>query len=208
MIAGHAAVVLAAGASRRLGQPKQWLRRDGETLIRRVTRLALASAPTRVLVVCSRTAFDAVADELRELPVECLANPEAAEGMASSVRLAAGRLLGEEARSLWLGCDQPALEPSHLHELLALAQSATSGCAATAWPDGDGRWRAGVPAVVTPQVLQAVDRLHGDTGLRPLLNALPADTLGWLHAPPLWRDLDTPEDVADAVRAGYLDAVD
>ena len=40
MINAHAAVVLAAGASTRLGRPKQLLRRDGETLLHRMVRLA------------------------------------------------------------------------------------------------------------------------------------------------------------------------
>ena len=44
MNATHAALILAAGGSRRLGQVKQALTRDGEPLLRRAVRLALATA--------------------------------------------------------------------------------------------------------------------------------------------------------------------
>ncbi len=56
MTATHAVVVLAAGGSTRLGQPKQLLTRQGETLVRRVVRLALEFAPSQVLVVVGANA--------------------------------------------------------------------------------------------------------------------------------------------------------
>ena len=51
MTSAHDAVVLAAGGSRRLGQPKQLLTRDGETLVHRGVRLAMETAPRRLLVI-------------------------------------------------------------------------------------------------------------------------------------------------------------
>ena len=43
----HAAIVLAAGGSLRLGRPKQLLVRDGETLIHRAVRLATDTTPVK-----------------------------------------------------------------------------------------------------------------------------------------------------------------
>ena len=52
----HGLVVLAAGDSSRLGEPKQLLRHRGETLIHRAARLGLATAPAdAVLVLGART---------------------------------------------------------------------------------------------------------------------------------------------------------
>ena len=51
MTATHAVVVLAAGGSTRLGQPKQLLTQQGETLVHGVVRLSLELAPSQVLVV-------------------------------------------------------------------------------------------------------------------------------------------------------------
>ncbi|MGQ0657203.1 MAG: NTP transferase domain-containing protein [Chromatiales bacterium] len=47
----HAAILLAAGASRRLGTPKQLLTIDGEPLVRRAARAALATDPRQALAV-------------------------------------------------------------------------------------------------------------------------------------------------------------
>ena len=63
MTAAHAAIVLAAGGSTRLGRPKQLLRRDGESLVARVVRLAAETRPCR-LVVMLGAYHDAVAAEL------------------------------------------------------------------------------------------------------------------------------------------------
>src|SRR5687768_3772545 len=87
----HVAVVLAAGASRRLGQPKQALRRDGESLLHRAARLAMATAAQRVLVVLGARS-DALAASIADLPVECLDNDGWEEGLASSLRIAARAL--------------------------------------------------------------------------------------------------------------------
>ena len=83
----HVAVVLAAGGSRRLGQPKQLLKRDGETLVHRAVRLALETKPQRVLLVVGGHA-QAMRDAVADLEVEVVMNAGWEEGLASSVRAA------------------------------------------------------------------------------------------------------------------------
>ncbi len=61
----HAVVLLAAGGSRRLGAPKQLVDVDGESLVRRAARAALATDPSQALVVVGAHAdavWSAVAD--------------------------------------------------------------------------------------------------------------------------------------------------
>ena len=90
----HVAVVLAAGGSRRLGQPKQLLKRDGETLVHRAVRLALETKPQRVLLVVGGHA-QAMRDAVADLDVEVVMNTGWEEGLASSVRVAAAALAGD-----------------------------------------------------------------------------------------------------------------
>ena len=85
------AVVLAAGGSTRLGRPKQLLTREGETLVHRAARLALASGASRVLVVVGAKADD-VARAVSDLTVECVVNAQWRTGLAGSVRIAAEAL--------------------------------------------------------------------------------------------------------------------
>lgn len=196
----HAAIVLAAGGSIRLGAPKQLLKRDGETLVHRAVRLASATQPQRVLVVVGAYA-DEVSDAVADLPAEIRLNEQWQEGLASSLRMAAG-LLGDNQSALILGCDQPALELSHLQRLLAGATASASGCAATL--HGEAR---GVPAVVSAAVLGEARDLHGDRGLRGALQRLPADSIFLLDAVELEFDLDTPADVEKAIGDRLIDSL-
>ena len=205
----HAAVVLAAGGSRRLGRPKQLLTRQGETLVHRAVRLALETAPSRLIVVTGAHATG-VESAIADLPgVECLHNPLWNEGMAGSLRRAALRLLDEADahgdvdgarvhRVLILACDQPALESHHLCALLAGAAGSANACAATVHGE-----RLGIPAVVTPALLAQSRNLGGDRGLGARLTRSPG--VWRLHAPELALDIDTTQDVVQAVRSGWLD---
>ena len=201
----HAALILAAGASRRLGRPKALLRRDGETLFLRMLRQVQATTPTRIVIVLGATHT-----ELRaELPspaaqvhagIECIDNPDWNEGLASSLRCGARALEGHRGACLILGCDQPALVTAHLQALLAIADVALSGCAAV--DHGDG---LGLPVVANPELLARAHALQGDRGLRDALNALPFHALGRLEAPELGRDIDTPADLERARADGLID---
>ena len=198
MTATHAAVVLAAGGSTRLGRPKQLLTRDGETLVHRAARLATATGATRVLVVVGAYAED-VAAAVSDLPVECLVNARWSEGLAGSVRIAAEELAAQTHATLLLTCDQPALEVAHLNALLKATRLAPSDSAATRFDD-----RLGIPAVVAPSLLRAALAVQGDRGLRDALNAAGVGVIA-CDAPDLGIDIDTSEDVATAVARGWLD---
>lgn len=195
----HVVVVLAAGGSRRLGQPKQLLMREGETLVHRVLRLALETQPMRVLLVVGGHA-QAVRDAVTDLDVEVVLNTDWEEGLASSVRVAADALAGSQARCLLLACDQPALQLSHLQQLLEGSAVSASTCAATVHGE-----TMGIPVVVSPVVLAQARELTGDRGLRTILQRLPRDSVHRLEASELQFDLDTPADVQTAIERGWLD---
>lgn len=195
----HAAIVLAAGGSRRLGRPKQLLRRDGETLVHRMARLAMETVPDRLLVICGGYA-DEVSAAVDDLPVELLINTQWQDGLGSSLRVAASALARHAGPTLILSCDQPALAVPHLVELLGLAQGAPSGCAATVHGE-----RIGIPVVVSAPVLRTAYSLRGDHGLGEVLNAFPRDGLAMMMAPELQDDLDTEDDVVAAIAKGWLD---
>ena len=195
----HVAVVLAAGGSRRLGRSKQVLLRDGETLVHRAVRMALATQPARVLLVVGGDA-DAVRAAVADLDVEIVFSAAWEEGLASSVRAAAAALAGSQARCLLLGCDQPALQVSHLRALLDGAAVSDSACAATVHGDA-----LGIPVVVSPDVLAGARELVGDRGLRAVLQRMPRESIHLLDTSELQFDVDTPDDVKAAIERGWLD---
>jgi molybdenum cofactor cytidylyltransferase len=194
----HAAIVLAAGGSRRLGRPKQLLTRDGETLLHRAVRLAAATQPHRLLLVVGAYA-EVMRAAVAGLEVEILVNPDWQEGLASSLRMAVGAV-DETEPGLILGCDQPALELPHLQGLLAGAAGSASGCAATRHAGAPG-----IPVVVSAALMRQVRGLQGDSGLRKALQTLPARSLFLLEADELQFDLDTAAEVEKAIADGLVD---
>jgi CTP:molybdopterin cytidylyltransferase MocA len=136
------AIVLAAGSSTRLGRPKQDVVLDGETLLQRAERVARAVAD-EVIVVTEQL------------------NPDAAEGIASSIRTGV-RLAGDDARILITLCDQPLITAGHLRALLAVdAPIVATGYAGT----------AGAPAVFAPSLVPELLALRGDRGARAVIEA-------------------------------------
>jgi molybdenum cofactor cytidylyltransferase len=83
-MSGAAAIILAAGASRRLGRPKQTLELGGETLILRAVRVAMEAGLSPVIVVVREIEYFVV--ELQHRGCRIVVNREADEGIASSIR--------------------------------------------------------------------------------------------------------------------------
>ncbi|HSD17545.1 MAG TPA: nucleotidyltransferase family protein [Thermomonas sp.] len=194
----HAVVVLAAGGSTRLGQPKQLLTRDGETLVHRAARLALATSPAQVLVVVGANP-DSIAASVADLDCEVVGNREWQSGLAGSLH-AAGQHLAPDIRSvLVLVCDQPALERRHLDALLEGARATASGCAATVHADAPG-----VPAVVPRGWFETMPA-DASRGFGARLRQQPADGIFLLETRELGMDIDSPQDLAIARERGWLD---
>jgi molybdenum cofactor cytidylyltransferase len=194
----HAAIVLAAGGSRRLGRAKQLLSRDGEFLIHRAVRMAQATSPRRLLLVLGAER-ERIAEAVSDLETEHVFNPAWEDGLASSLRLASSPLSTHYGVTLVVGCDQPALELRHLQQLLDGAHASPLNCAATTFDDR----RLGLPAAISASVLRSAQTLEGDRGFGDRLSQLSG--IWRLEAPELRLDVDVEADLADAAAHGWLD---
>lgn len=189
-----AGVVLAAGASTRLGQPKQLLRHDtGEPLVVVAARQLLDAGCTPVLVVTGG-AHDDVARTVEPLGVPVLFNEAWREGMGATIRAAIQWMTCQDAHivgTVIAACDMPSVTADHVR---ALMQQSDGGRyrVASSYAGPDGVVVRGIPAVLPRADWPALAALVGDRGARALLQA--TDT----HVVPLEHgafDLDTPEDV-------------
>jgi len=166
-----AAVVLAAGGSRRLGRSKQLVRRGGRSLVRNAAEAALGAGCEPVVVVLGAEA-SRVAATLEGLAVRRVDNPGWAEGIASSIRAGIAALSraapGAEATVL-LACDQPRLDSRVLTELIAAwrardpAVTTMAGCAYSGV--------LGTPAIFGREAWPELATLQGDRGAGLLLRA-------------------------------------
>ena len=92
------AVVLSAGESSRMGQPKALLPIDGETFIERIIGALKKTSVAKIIVILGHNAVELKA-RLEHLPVEILINPDYKQGQLSSLQVAV-RYLEKEP-----GCD-------------------------------------------------------------------------------------------------------
>jgi molybdenum cofactor cytidylyltransferase len=178
-----AGLILAAGASSRLGSPKQLAMLDGETLLERSVRVARVAGCSPVVVVLGAEA-ERILARCRLGDAIAVVNDRWAEGMASSIRAGMAAFDAQSVRGLILMvCDQPAVTGGHLRALMHSACTMASRYAG----------RRGVPAFFPASALDGLAALEGDAGARELLQSSPGIELAGGEL-----DVDTVEDLARA----------
>jgi molybdenum cofactor cytidylyltransferase len=185
-------VVLAAGASRRLGQAKQLVMVEGESLLRRQCRIALEARIGEVAVIlgCEANKFAAA---IVDLPVARHVNPRWPDGMGRSIRHAARAAVAADAAGLLLlHVDQYRLTVADLRSLHA-AWLESHGLGACAAIHGDD---VGPPVIFPRRCFAELLQLDGDAGARRVLAALPTAALQRIEIPGAIDDLDLPADLA------------
>jgi len=182
-----AAIVLAAGASRRMGAPKLLLDWRGEPVIRATARLALDCGAQHVIVVTGSHA-DEVQRVLQGLPVHIVHNPAWESGQASSVVAGLNHAPGCCGAALFFLGDQPHLPPALPRALLLRHAQARPAVLAPAV----GGQRAN-PVLFDRVTFPRLLALHGDEGGRQVMGHFPPQLLPWDDERILW-DLDTPAD--------------
>lgn len=183
-------LLLAAGASRRMGGPdKLLIRIGGESLLRARARAALGGGPGPVLVTLPPGCPERRA-ALAGLDVTPVEVPDAQDGMAASLRAGIAALPAGAFAALILLADTPAITPADIGAVAAAFDPADPRPVRGAEPDG----RPGHPVLLPARLFGPLARLRGDIGARHLLAAEDAVfvTLPEGHAT---TDLDTPEDL-------------
>lgn len=190
-----ATIILAAGGSARLGQPKQLLTLNGQTLVRRMTELAFSLAVGPVVVVLGAH-HERIRAELENLPVQTPTNPDWRAGMASSLRTGLLALPDKVDGFLVLLTDQPYVTADLLQQLIATRKKTGRGIVACRYEDASGAGKAvvGVPALFDLRYKADFFRLTGDVGARKLIQQHADDRAEVPFAGAI-IDLDTEQDV-------------
>lgn len=169
-----AVIILAAGDSTRLGQPKQLLPFRGRPLLSHAIETASAVGPPFVVLGAIRAVVS------NAIIVKNLAW---SEGMASSIRAGIAALPREIDGAILMTCDQPLISSDFLRRL------ANSGPIAAAEYNNT----IGVPAYFSREFFSQLLNLKGKAGAKSVLLAH-VEKLKRLPCPEAARDIDTLED--------------
>jgi molybdenum cofactor cytidylyltransferase len=189
--AGTWALILAAGASRRMGTPKQLLDWEGQPLVCRAVQSAQAVLGDRVLLITGCCAGE-VESATAASGVRCLSNPDWSEGIASSVRTGVAALPADSEGVLICSCDQPGVGESQLRSLLGHCSDQRVVAASYGGT-------AGIPAWFPRGYFSALMQLSGEQGAKSLLMKSP-DRIEVSMPRAIW-DLDEPADISKVARA-------
>jgi molybdenum cofactor cytidylyltransferase len=196
-------LVLGAGGSTRLGQPKQLLPyRDG-TLLGHVLEVARSAGFDQIITALGGAA-DEVSANVDLTGTEVVVNRAYGSGCSSSIAAALGALDPRcEVLVLMLG-DQPAVSSATVAALRGGRGDAP--LAVCRYEDGRGH-----PIAFARSVFEELANLHGDKGVWRLLDRRSSDVIEVEIEGPVPRDVDTPEDyraVLAETGAGVSTALD
>jgi molybdenum cofactor cytidylyltransferase len=187
-----AAIVLAAGLSRRMGRNKLLLPIEGKPLVVHVVDALLQSMVSDIVVVTGHQA-DEVRAALSSRHVRFVANPDYAEGLGTSVAHGIAALPPDIDGTLVALGDMPRLAASEIDRLIA-AFNPVEGRAICV-PTHDGR--RGNPVLWARDFFPEMQALGGDTGAKKLIDRH-ADVLCEvaMASDSVLLDVDTPEALA------------
>lgn len=187
-------VLLAAGASTRMGRPKQLLSFEGRPLLLHAFDQALSTGlDVDIVLGCEvqrcRTLLREHMTPATATRARILVNHDWSEGMASSVRLGVNSAPNSCQALLFMLCDQPRVPHEHFAALLNAWSNGTATLVASAYGA-----TVGVPAVFGREHFRELLELQGDRGARALLARQSAEVHA-IDCPEAALDLDRPEDL-------------
>jgi len=196
------AVILAAGASTRMGRPKQLLQFGGETMLRRAASVAL-EAGCRPVVVVTGAHATASRKALRGLDVREAENQQWESGISSSVRVGIEALVTANPQSaavVLMLCDQPFVTREIIAQLVAAHLETGRSIVASRYGGSYG-----VPALFGKVHFAELTTLEGAAGAKQVIQK----HLAKVHLLPFPEgeiDIDTPDDLARLQSTDYSDA--
>lgn len=159
-------IILAAGGSSRMGQPKQLMHFGGRSLVRGVVDAAMADERHVVAVVLGAHA-DAVARELSGTGVLLVTNTGWEAGMASSIRAGLASLLDflpEMDACILTVCDQPYIEAAVFEGLQSTQLATGKGIVASGYDD-----TYGTPVLFSRPYFNQLLQLEGQEGAKKVI---------------------------------------
>lgn len=163
-------VILAAGESRRLGQPKQLLPYQGSSLIRRITGIAVQVVHKSVVVVLGAHASN-IRQQLDDIPVHIRYNPDWANGIASSIReglMSLVEISPATEAAIFCVCDQPHISRGLFSSMISVREKTHKSIVACAYNNA-----LGTPVLFSQEHFSEILKLKNNEGARIIIQNHP-----------------------------------
>jgi molybdenum cofactor cytidylyltransferase len=183
-------IILAAGASSRLGHPKQLLTFAGKSLLQQMIQVAEGAAAGSVFVVLGAHE-DKIRSSIGNTSAHVIINEHWQEGMASSIRCGINALLQMNPQTegaLMMLCDQPLVTSALLNELIAVHMQTANAIVASSYGG-----TIGVPAFFSKRIFSGLLKITGDVGARAIIRQHQKD-VAVVEFPDGSMDIDTADD--------------
>ncbi len=182
-------IVLAAGASLRLGKPKQLLQFQGKTLLRRAVENAVETNFKTIVVLGAN--FERATAEIEDLEIEICFNKNWHNGMSSSLKTGLKKLLeiapNPSAVIITL-CDQPFINSQVFNNLAETFEKTNAPIVASEYAE-----TVGVPALFSYSMFDELLNLSADEGARKIIRKH-LTSVRKISVPQAEIDIDTAED--------------
>ena len=191
------AVVLAAGASTRMGRPKALLPVAGVPFIERIVRSLERTCVDRTLVVLGHNA-DAMREAVAYLGVETVVNPDYARGQLSSLQTAIRALDGEPVEAILVHLvDHPFIESGLVDRMIERFREEGKLIVVPRFAG-----RRGHPVLFSGKLFPEFLAAPPETGAKPVVRGHPDETLELETGEEgVLIDIDTPEEYRKHVRS-------
>ena len=186
-------VILAAGASTRMGTPKQLLCYQERTLLRHTIEVAIASVCRPIVVVLGANA-QLIRSDISQLSIQIVENLQWNKGMSSSIEVGIQELKTSspelDAVIVTL-CDQPFISTEIINQLALTYHSTNQPIIACEYAE-----TLGVPALFSDRLFSELMTLIGDEGAKQIIKKHSQEVFN-ISFPEGATDIDTPKEYAD-----------
>ena len=165
------AILLAAGESKRMGQPKQLLPFRGSTLLGQIVENLLQSQAAETIVVLGSQA-EKIIPQIAGEPVRIVVNQEFEQGMSSSIKCGLSHISEAADGVMIVLGDQPLIEKETIDLLIERHRQSERGIILPVYNGIRGH-----PVIFTMKYKDELLRLTGDIGGKQIVERHPSDVL-------------------------------
>jgi molybdenum cofactor cytidylyltransferase len=189
-------VILAAGASSRMGFVKQNIVFKDKTMLQHLLHEALMSSLAPVTIVTGANKKDIVPN-LKDLPITIIDNQNAAKGMGSSIKMGlVGSYMAHKDLEaiIYITSDMPLVNTNYLHALALAAETLPEALIVASSYENT----FGIPVLFKRAIFDDVLSLNDEDGAKKLIEKYKSQT-HFIAFPEGKIDLDTPADLESFV---------